>query len=214
MLDKLAKLLSESQKNYNEYNFNSVYSSLLNFCINDLSSFYFEISKDSLYCDGLYSQRRKQIITTLYYLLEGLLKIVSPILPFLTEEVYQNIPFHFGFAGRESIQLANYSPDLFLTFDVKEETKLITDFFLPLRHDVYQALEQARQEKIITVNSQASLTICLKEKNKGNYSELNLGELLLVAEVEIGEEKEDDMRKGFFCSVKVKKTSKERCLRC
>src|SRR5206468_7311796 len=109
ILHKLEKIATESEKNYNEYNFNPTYSSLLNFCINDLSSFYFEISKDSLYCDSLYSLRRKQIVTTLYYLLSGMLKIISPILPYLAEEVYQNIPFRFGFADRESIHLVNYS---------------------------------------------------------------------------------------------------------
>ena len=95
ILSKLEKLVEESEKNYQKYNFTPIYSSLLNFCINDLSSFYFEISKDSLYCDNLSSLRRKQIITTLYYLLQGLIKIISPILPYLAEETYQNIPFQF-----------------------------------------------------------------------------------------------------------------------
>jgi isoleucyl-tRNA synthetase len=166
VLYKLARLVAESQKNYNEYNFNSIYSSLLNFCINDLSSFYFEISKDSLYCDSLYSLRRKQIITTLYYLLQGLLKVISPILPFLAEEVYQNIPFRFGFVGQESIDLANYSPILSLSPGSEKQAELISNFFLPLRQDVYQALEKARQEKIINTNSQANLTIYLKQKGE------------------------------------------------
>ncbi|CAG8824045.1 24740_t:CDS:1, partial [Racocetra persica] len=166
ILHKLGKLTSESQKNYGEYNFNPIYTSLLNFCINDLSSFYFEISKDSLYCDSLSSLRRQQITTTLYYLLQGLLKIISPILPFLAEEVYQNIPFRFGFAGQESIHLANYSSTLSLSPSMEKETAIITNFFLPLRQDVYQALEKARQEKIINTNSQAHLIIFLKEKKR------------------------------------------------
>jgi isoleucyl-tRNA synthetase len=165
ILFRLEKLVAESQKNYSEYNFNPTYSSLLNFCINDLSSFYFEISKDSLYCDSLNSPRRKQIITTLYYLLVGLLKIISPTLPFLTEEVYQNIPFQFGFAGRESIHLVDFS-NLKFPANSKKNLAIITDFFLPLRQNAYQALEKARQEKIIATNSQASLEIYLKEKNK------------------------------------------------
>jgi len=166
ILHKLEKLIAESKKNYSEYNFNPVYTSLLNFCINDLSSFYFEISKDSLYCDSLYSLRRRQIITTLYYLLAGLLKVISPILPYLSEEVYQNIPFQFGFASQESVHLANHSPILSLSSDSEKRAELITDFFLPLRRDVYQVLEQARQEKVINANSQAHLVICLKQKKK------------------------------------------------
>ena len=66
ILSQLEKLITESQKGYRKYNFNPIYTSLLNFCANDLSAFYFEISKDSLYCDSLDSLRRKQISTTLY----------------------------------------------------------------------------------------------------------------------------------------------------
>jgi len=165
ILHKLEKLIAESQKNYSQYNFNPIYTSLLNFCINDLSSFYFEISKDSLYCDSLYSLRRRQVITALYYLLVGLLKIISPILPYLSEEVYQTIPFRFGFAGQESAYLKSYSPNLSLSPSNEKKIKLITGFFMPLRQDIYQALERVRQEKIINTNSQADLAICLKEKS-------------------------------------------------
>lgn len=166
ILHQLEKLIAESQKKYQEYNFNPIYTSLLNFCINDLSSFYFEVSKDSLYCDSLETPRRKQTITTLYYLLGGLLKVIAPILPFLAEEVYQNIPFHFGFANQESIHLVKYSPVLPFPADIKKKLAMITDFFLPLRHDVYQVLEEARQKKIINTGSQASLTICLEMKGE------------------------------------------------
>jgi isoleucyl-tRNA synthetase len=163
ILSQLEKLIHENQKKYQEYNFNSVYTNLLKFCINDLSSFYFEISKDSLYCDSLDSSRRKQITTTLYYLLWGLLKIVSPILPFLTEEIYQNLPFKFGFANQESIQLVHYPPKLITSPSTKKELLLITDLFFPLRQEIYQFLEKARQEKITDFNSQACLTIYFKD---------------------------------------------------
>src|SRR6185369_2773704 len=143
-----------------------------------------------------------------------LLKIISPILPYLAEEVYQNIPFPFGFAGQESIHLVNYSPILPLSPDSEKKAELIADFFLPLRQEVYQALEKSRQEKVITANSQAHLEIYLKQKGKWDYSALNLKELLLVAEVEIRETKEDKMREGNFFLVKVKKTKKEKCIRC
>src|SRR5690606_15648743 len=141
VIDKLEKLMLESQKNYEQYSFNSIYSSLLNFCINDLSSFYFEISKDSLYCDSFDSQRRKQIITTLYYLLQGLLKIISPALPYLAEEVYQHIPFRFGFASSKSIFLSNHSQNIPFLPNGEKKINLIDSFFLPFRQAVYQALE-------------------------------------------------------------------------
>jgi isoleucyl-tRNA synthetase len=189
----LEKLVKESEKNYKKYNFTPIYSTLLNFCISDLSSFYFDISKDSLYCDQISSPRRKQITTVLYHLLQGILKVISPILPHLAEEVYQNIPFRFGFANQESVFLANLSFTLDFSTDVENKLEIINNFFLPLRQDVFQALEKVRQEKIITTNSQAKLTICLKEKKNLNYSELNLIELLIVAEVKFQEKVESEM---------------------
>ncbi|CAH1770022.1 4749_t:CDS:2, partial [Entrophospora sp. SA101] len=214
LLHRLEKLVEESEKNFQEYSFNPVYSSLLNFCINDLSSFYLEISKDSLYCDSLSALRRKQIITTLYYLLAGLLKVIAPILPYLAEEVYQNIPCRFGLTESESVFLTTFSLKLPCLPDREKKIALITNFLLPLRQAVYQALEQARQEKIIATNSQAQLTIYLKEEQASDYSELNLPELLLVAKVEFppAQENKNNVWESDFCSIVVKKTAKEKCL--
>ena len=233
ILYQLEKLIKASQKKYREYSFNPIYASLLNFCINDLSSFYFEISKDSLYCDSLNSLRRKQIIATLHYLLGGLLKVIIPILPYLAEEVYQNIPFNFGFAKQESVHLANYSAALSFPTDIEKKLAMIAEFFLPLRQEVYQALEEARQRKIINTNSQAELVVFLKQENEWNYSELNLAELLLVAKVRVIVEwetkgdrtiihrtfcpvsnSENIYREHKFWWLHITKTNLERCLRC
>lgn len=224
ILFQLKNLVEESEKNYQNYNFTPIYFSLLNFCINDLSSFYFETSKDNLYCDQITSPRRKQVITTLYYLLWGLLKVTTPILPYLTEEVYQNIPFTFGFADRESVFLINQKNNLLtnhLLFqndpnNSEEELESFTHFFFPFRQDIFQALEKARQDNLITSNLQAKLTIYLKKIKTTplDYSKLNLVELLVVAEVKIQEKIEENMWEGRSCFVKVEKTNHERCLRC
>ncbi|CAG8637191.1 13050_t:CDS:1 [Ambispora leptoticha] len=214
ILHQLEKLVQESVKNYTKYNFTPIYSSLLSFCINDLSSFYLDISKDSLYCDLVSSPRRKQIITTFYYLLKGLLKVISPILPYLAEEVYQSIPFKYGFADQESVYLANLSSNIDFPKDLEKKLEIINNFFLPLRKDVFQALEKARQEKIITTNNQAKLTIYFKKKPPLDYSELKLIELLGIAELKFQEKVEERMQEGNFCFVYVAKTEKERCLRC
>ena len=134
VLSKLDKLIISSQENYQKYSFNLIYQNLLNFCTNDLSSFYFEISKDSLYCDSLESSRRKQIITVLYHLLGGLLKVISPITPFLTEEAYENIPFKFGYANEASVMFL--PKKINLPACKKENVDLIENFLL-LREDIF-----------------------------------------------------------------------------
>src|SRR5437764_1008108 len=121
-------------------------------------------SKDSLYCDSLKSLRRKQIITTFYYLLSNLLKIISPVLPFLAEEIYQNLPFNFGFADQKSIFLVTKKTTFNLSKEITEKIKIIPEFLF-FRQDIFQTLEKARQEKIIETNSQAKITIYPKNKN-------------------------------------------------
>ena len=76
MLHKIYLLNDNYQKNFKSYNFHILYKDLLNFCTVDLSSFYFDIRKDSLYCDDLNSKRRKNCLKILNILLDCLLKMV------------------------------------------------------------------------------------------------------------------------------------------
>ncbi|RHZ37673.1 class I tRNA ligase family protein [endosymbiont GvMRE of Glomus versiforme] len=213
VLNKLNKLVDYSQENYQKYNFNLIYQTLLHFCVNDLSSFYFEISKDSLYCDNLESPRRKQIIIVLYYLLIGLLKIITPLLPFLAEEIYENIPFKFGYAQEKSVM---FLPDSRFPLPSGEQNlKLIEDFLL-LRQEVFSALEKARQTKIIHTNSQARVFVVPKKESKtSQFSSLNLARLLLIAQIEFTEKtSQTDFYEEQNYWIKVVKTSAARCVRC
>ena len=70
------------------YNFHKLYKDLLNFCTLDLSSFYFDIRKDVLYCDSIKFKKRKNCVIVLNIILESLLKWFAPILVFTTEEIY------------------------------------------------------------------------------------------------------------------------------
>ena len=87
--------------------------------------------------------------------------------------------------------------------DFEKKLEAINNFFLPLRQDVFQALEKARQEKIITTNNQAKLTICLKKNQPLDYSKLNLTELLGVAELKFQEKSKEKMQEGVLCFIYV-----------
>lgn len=77
---------------YEEFNFPSLCHALANFLPIDLSSFYFYIVKDRLYCEGKESEKRRAVQTVLYHLVWTLTQSVGPILPHLAEEVAQHIP--------------------------------------------------------------------------------------------------------------------------
>jgi isoleucyl-tRNA synthetase len=82
MLHKIYNLNLLFEKNFEKYNFHTIYKELLNFCTTDLSAFYFDIRKDTLYCDPLESDKRKSTIKFLNIILEILLKWFAPVLVF------------------------------------------------------------------------------------------------------------------------------------
>ena len=88
ILHKLFLINKSVNENLKNYNFHKLYKELLNFCTLDLSSFYFDIRKDVLYCDSINSKKRKNCVIVLNIILESLLKWFAPILVFTTEEIY------------------------------------------------------------------------------------------------------------------------------
>ena len=89
VLHRLSELDEQVRKSYAEHDFKKVFSSLFNFCTNDLSAFYFDIRKDALYCDPLGSTRRRACRTVMHALFERLTLWLAPILCFTMEEVWQ-----------------------------------------------------------------------------------------------------------------------------
>jgi isoleucyl-tRNA synthetase len=88
ILHKLFIMDKSVKDNLKNYNFHKLYKELLNFCTLDLSSFYFDIRKDVLYCDTLNSKKRRDCVIVLNIILESLLKWFAPILVFTTDEIY------------------------------------------------------------------------------------------------------------------------------
>ena len=77
-------------KHFEEYNFHKAFQVILNFCSQTLSAFFFDIRKDCLYCDSVSSTKRRSCRTVLFDILGCIITWLSPILPFTTEEVWQN----------------------------------------------------------------------------------------------------------------------------
>ncbi|MEO1661033.1 MAG: isoleucine--tRNA ligase [Pseudomonadota bacterium] len=88
VLHRLAELDDLVRKAYDEHDFKRVMSALLNFCSVDLSAVYFDIRKDSLYCDAPSDVRRRSARTVMAAILERLLAWLAPIMPFTTEEAF------------------------------------------------------------------------------------------------------------------------------
>ena len=75
---------------FNEFNFSKAFQIILNFCNAELSAFFFDIRKDSLYCDSSNSLSVNSTKTVMSILFENLIRWLSPLIPFTTEEAWQS----------------------------------------------------------------------------------------------------------------------------
>ncbi len=171
MLHKIYNLNLLFEKNFEKYNFHTIYKELLNFCTTDLSAFYFDIRKDILYCDPLESDKRKYTIKFLNIILEILLKWFAPVLSFTTEEIYSLLKAK----ENGSIHLEKF-PSIPSNWNNKVlNTKWIE--LIRIRDKCNSSIELKRASKEIGSSLEADLKIFLNEKlinlSKGiDFSEL------------------------------------------
>ena len=149
-------LIKIFEKYFKEYNFHKLYKELLNFCSLDLSAFYFDIRKDTLYCDDIKSLKRKICTNLLSLILDILLKWFAPILSFTTEEIFQII----NTEKNSSIHLENF-PKIPANWENKtlqekwEKLKII-------RKVVNAGIEVKRSNKDIGSSLEADIEIYFK----------------------------------------------------
>ncbi|MGH6792824.1 MAG: isoleucine--tRNA ligase, partial [Methyloceanibacter sp.] len=90
MLIRLAELDRIVREGYATFDFKRIFHALLNFCVNDLSAFYFDIRKDALYCDPYDSPTRRAALTVLDHIFSALTAWLAPMLAFTMEEAWLN----------------------------------------------------------------------------------------------------------------------------
>ena len=178
MLHKIFTLNNKFHKNFNEYNLHTLYKDLLNFCTIDLSSFYFDIRKDTLYCDPIESEKRKNCLTVLNIIINCLLKWFAPILTFTTEEIYQIIK-----KERNSIHLESFPK-----IPQKWENKLLKekwDELIRIRNTCNISIEAQRSDKIIGSSLEARIELKLKDRLFNKFKNFNFEELLITSSVKV-----------------------------
>lgn len=91
-LEKLSMLVEGLTKDFDNYTLHSYYQGLQNFCVNDLSALYFDVTKDILYTCHRQDPERLAVQTVLYELLATMLPLLVPVMPHLAEDIWQNLP--------------------------------------------------------------------------------------------------------------------------
>jgi isoleucyl-tRNA synthetase len=152
---KLHKLIRRVTDAYENYEFHVVYHSVHNFCTVDMSAFYMDIIKDRLYTNLPNSLERRAVQTVLYEVIQGLVRILAPIMAFTTEEIWKYLPDEPG--KPVSVQMAGWPAVIEGYMDPELERRW--DRLLEVREVVSKALEIARQKKIIGHSLGASVIL-------------------------------------------------------
>ena len=150
MLNRLKEVLSEMKRGYDSYNFALVTDAMANFIINDLSSFYLDFSKDTLYCDGKNSKERKNTQYVLFRILKDLNIAYSPVLCFTMEEVYTALPLKEHLA---SVSLESYPDVSGISETLSKDYKKLFE----LRNHINAVVEPVRKSGQIGSNGDASV---------------------------------------------------------
>ena len=112
VLHRYAFAAEEVNKSLTNYKFNDAASILYSFTWHEVCDWYIELSKGPLYGDD--AEARKSTQTVLFTVLEGLLRMLHPIMPFVTEEIWHALP---GDRGLDSIMQATYPTEALIATD-------------------------------------------------------------------------------------------------
>ncbi len=215
MLQQTWELGCSVKKWYDEFAFHKIYHAVNDFCVVDLSAFYFDVLKDRLYTYAPNSLGRRSAQTAMWRILEAMVRLLAPVLSFTCEEVWQFLPKVKN--RQESVHLATFPEegDLVGPLAGKDGGMELKDWatLRSVRDEVLKALEEARARKEIGTGLEAQVTLTAADPV---FSLLqrhadSLRYLLIVSEVHLAQGSGNGTG---GLRVKVKKANGAKCDRC
>ncbi len=153
VMARLERLKIKVREAYEGYNFQPACHDILNFIVVDLSSLYIDVARDRLYCSAANSLERRSAQTALYLMLDTLVRMLAPLIPFTADEVYAHIP---GRAA-DSVHLLTLreADSEFRDAELEERWEKL----LALREQALKVLETMRQAGTIGAPLEARLEL-------------------------------------------------------
>jgi isoleucyl-tRNA synthetase len=200
VLHRLAALDAELRAAAQGFEFNRYTRLITTFANDDLSAFFFDIRKDSLYCDAPTSAKRRAYRTVLDHVFQALVRWVSPVLCFTAEEVWQS-----RYPGAGSVHLETW-PEIDASWrDPALGEKW--DLLRALRTRVTEAIEPLRRDKIVRSSLEAHVELELREPELlSAIRSVEFDELCIVSDLTTAEGEHD--------RVAIARTDREKCGRC
>ncbi|MGO3609093.1 MAG: isoleucine--tRNA ligase [Enterococcus sp.] len=164
------------EEGYEKYDFTQIYKTVVNFLTVDLSSFYLDFAKDVVYIQAENSYERRCMQTVFYQAVVALTKLLTPIIPHTTEEIWTYLKEEEAFV--QLAELPSYE-------EYPNQGELLDTWkaFMDFRDKVLKALEEARNEKVIGKSLEAKVTIYPNEQVAAMLTALDadLAQLLIVS---------------------------------
>ena len=175
ILHRLSELDGDVRRWCAQFDFHTLFTALYNFCSTDLSAFYFDVRKDSLYCDTLMAPRRRAARTVLDAVFSYLTAWLAPVICFTAEEAWMSR----GARPEESVHLRQFPepPASWRDPALAEKWGAVRS----LRRVVTGAIEVERREKRIGSSLEAQVTMYADERNREALAGVDLAEIAITS---------------------------------
>ena len=186
------------------------------YCVVDLSAFYYDVLKDRLYTKAPDNASRRSAQTAIYKISSALIRIMAPILVFTAEEVWKYLPKAAG--SPSSVHIALFSEDAELRSGLAPARAADWELLAKVRAEVLKALESARGEKRINSGLEAKVLLGgnpeLRAKLKHHLAQLP--GLFIVSQVDFLTAGAPDYQSELVPSlqVSIQKADGAKCERC
>lgn len=206
------KFTKEILDAYANYEFMEIYKKLINFITTDLSAFYMDVAKDVVYIEAPDSKKRRSMQTVLYDVVVRLTKLMTPILPHTTEEIWKYLKEDEKYAQLSEMPEVKH-------FNNEEKLVDLWNRFMNLRSGVFKALEEARNEKLIGKSFEAHVDLYVANGVQADLDALNANvrQALIVSALDVhplSEAPENALKFNDEYAVVVEHAEGEVCPRC
>ena len=220
MLDRTAELVKKCREWYANYEFHRVYHAIHDYCVVDLSAFYFDVLKDRLYTKAAKNKSRRSAQTAVWKISDALVRLAAPVLVFTAEEIWKYLP---KTAGRpESPHMAVFPDAAELACGIAAREAEKWERLAQVRSAVLLALEQARAAKAIGGGLEAKVHLHANSKAPGLQELLKekgslLPALFIVSQVAVDSAEADGLVPSETLpglAVKIERADGKKCDRC
>jgi isoleucyl-tRNA synthetase len=208
LLHKLFQLSESIIGHYDRFEFHLVYRKILNFCAVELSSIYFDVSKDILYVEARNAKIRRANLTVLSEVYNTLVRLIAPVLAFTTDEIWS----FMGMKGSVHMEKYYRLDPKYNNPEVHDRVNKVAE----IKKDLLKSLENLRRDKVIKTSLEADIQIFVKDDSaKKIMSEMGdeLRRFLQVAKV--GLAGSDSGLTPYDCSsISSARSKGKKCIRC